>query len=186
MSFNVFYKINESLLKSVWHEEQIDPFSFSPVINRRKSAPLKTELQNERKQEQQQGTHSLAVSGLSGGELFSVLLELLHLEHLADFVWYNTSQRCVCSLPRGFRAGLPAAETLEKMLFLRFMVFFFAPLLLSAGRDAYLVRVGAKKATWCLMGRKRPLVANQCYCPHTISKFVFTETKIFQTNSCQG
>lgn len=125
MSFNVFYKINESLLESVWHEEQIDPFSFSPVINRRKSAPLKTELQNERKQEQQQGTHSLAVSGLSGGELFSVLLELLHLEHLADFVWYNTSQRCVCSLPRGFRAGLPAAETLEKMLFPRFMVFFF-------------------------------------------------------------
>lgn len=100
-------------------------------------------------------THWLSVD--SGGELSSVLLELLHLEHLADFVWYNKSQRCVCSLPRGFRAGLPAEETLEKMLFPRFMFFFRTPAAErrerclpcpGGGESGYLVFNG-KKAPSC-------------------------------------
>lgn len=154
---------------------------LSPVINRRKSAPLKTELQNERKQEQQQGTHSLAVSGLRRGALLGPP-GVVALGTLGCFCLVQQVSAVRLLTAPGLQSWAPCRGDPGENAFSSLHVFLRTPA--AKRRERHLPCPGGKLLPG-VQWEESALLWLDNVIAH-ISKFGFIETKVFQNNNFSG
>lgn len=142
------YKIKLILLES---EDQIDPLSSHPQ--------QKIVKDTIKEWKETRATIGNTLTGCQWSLRRGALLGPLVVA-LGTLVWFCLVQQVsavrLLTTP-GLQSWAPCCRHPGENAFSSLHVF-FAPLLLSAGWDAYLVRVGAKTATWCSTGSKRPLV----------------------------